>query len=298
MKILKEVKNDGFDLVISGLGFESRCLETYKKYNKATKEFLYLGYKNENNNNLYLDNRKKIEYNNLKALDLNDKEFQDQISNLDLRNIHSIGIDISVMSRHRLSFAIYTVLQKLTPGSTLTIMYTLSEYCCPPEEITPVKKVGPICEKIIGSLGDLGKPTTAIIGLGYEKSKAIGINNYIEPNETLLFFPKSQENKFETDVSNNNADLIESVEDDQIYEYNVHNPVSTYLELRSLVYSTSKFNRCLLVPLGPKILSALCVILSFELKGKLPVWRVSSEQTETPIDRKSSGHIIEVSIQK
>ena len=81
-----------------------------------------------------------------------------------------------------------------------------------------------------------------------------------------------------------------------VYEYQVNDPVSTYLDLRTIINSIAHTSRCLLVPLGPKILSAICVVLSFEREGRLPVWRVSSEHTEEPIDRKSSGVVIDFSL--
>ncbi len=108
----------------------------------------------------------------------------------------------------------------------------------------------------------------------------------------MCFIPESRVRDFELDVRENNETLIESILPKNVFKYNVSDPVNTYLDIKLLVQTLSEFSRPLLIPLGPKILSAMCVLVAEEFSYEVPVWRVSSEHTELPVDRAATGEEI------
>lgn len=301
MKILKEIYDSDFDIAICGLGFESRAISAYIASSENIKRLIVLGYDENTDCFSYQSNKNFFGKNTDHIFEIGDKDVADSLK-LALQEEQfdspkNILVDITVMSRHRLAMVLGRLMDILSAGSKLTVTYTLSTFIDPPEDSTPVKKVCEIAEGFEGVLGDLSLPTSVIIGLGYEKGKALGISNYLDSWRDYIFLPRSPILEFEKYVRENNNDLIESIPQEQILTYNVSSPYSTYLDLKSLVLSLRDFSRPLLIPLGPKILSALCVILSKELTPNVPVWRVSSEYKEAPVDRPSSGNEIKFTLQ-
>jgi len=157
----------------------------------------------------------------------------------------------------------------------------------------PVKKVGPLIEDLSGGLGNLSYSTSAIFGLGYEQSKALGIYNYLEPDNAFSFIPKSLNIEFEDDVKTNNSSLLNSIPSEQTFYYNVYSPYDIYVDLKSLVISLSETSRVIIVPLGPKILSAVSLIIGIELYPDISVWRVSSLHSEEPVDRIADREVLQ-----
>ena len=301
MKILKNIHESHYDFAICGLGFESRSVTAYNTSSGKIKSLIVLGYDENTEYFAYQENKKLFKTKTDRIFEISDKDVITtlllalQKENLNERK--NILIDITVMSRHRLATVMSLLIDKLIPDSTITIAYSLSEFIKSPEGITPVRKVCEIAEGFDGILGDLSLPTSVIIGLGYEQGKALGISNYLDSWRDYLFIPQSAIPEFEKEVRQNNNDLIESIASERVLDYNVNSPYSTYLDLKSLVLSLSDTSRPLLMPLGPKILAALCVVLSKDLGSSVPVWRVSSEYTEEPVDRPPSGNDIGFTIQ-
>jgi len=293
MKILKTFIGGEFDLAIFGLGFESRAISAFDKYGSNCSEILVIGYDINTDKFSYQDNKLKYSKSKANVIEHDDKSISRHVDDFLFKNDFdkpvNVLLDITVMSRHRLACIICRLMDSLPEHSTLSVVYTLSNYIAPPEEDTPIKHLCEICSQLGGSLGDPSLPTSVIFGLGYEKSKALGVANFLDSGFIYTFIPKSPVAQFEAAVTINNKDLLDSISSENVFFYDVCQPYSTYLDLKSLVQSLDKFSRPLLVPLGPKILAALSVFLGKELYPNLPVWRVSSGYTEMPIDRPASG---------
>ena len=197
------------------------------------------------------------------------------------------------MTRHRLALILNFLIKNLKSGTNITICYIASKYVCPPNGMQPVKKVGPLIEDLSGGLGNLSYSTSAIFGLGYEQSKALGIYNYLEPDNAFSFIPKSLNIEFEDDVKTNNSSLLNSIPSEQTFYYNVYSPYDIYVDLKSLVISLSETSRVIIVPLGPKILSAVSLIIGIELYPDISVWRVSSLHSEEPVDRIADREVLQ-----
>lgn len=300
MKIVSDLELDEIDLLVVGLGYESRSTHIYKLYGEQSETTVALGYEYHLDKLSYPANRKELEEGQVKIFEGADEfvfgDFVNYCDSIFDDEPKSVLLDITVLSRHRIAMVLDYLLCGLAEGSKISIGYSLSCYVSPPEDTTPVRKVTEIADQFGGLLGDLSKPTSLIIGLGYEKNKALGLSNYLEAGCEFVFIPKSSEKDFECDVRKNNEEFLSQVPEKNVFTYDVGSPYSTYLDLKSLLLSVSEYSRPLVVPLGPKILAAICVILGREMYPDVPVWRVSSEHMEEPVERAANGEVISFSI--
>ncbi|HIF9111802.1 hypothetical protein [Photobacterium damselae] len=293
----KKVFIDEFDISIYGLGYESRSTAAFKKFASKSKKNIVIGYETNRNAVMYNENKQFFQDHNVELYE-NDCEsiitIVQQIIKDSIQNISEpkVFLDITVMSRHRMANIIYNLLSDLCDKAKVTICYNLSYYVDPPEGIQPVKEMGPIIDELSGDLGSLSMPTSIVFGLGYEEHKALGVYNYYDADYSYAFIPKNPYSKFEPRVRENNAPLLEAISERNTFTYDVTDPYSTYVDLKSLVLSLTDVSRTILVPLGPKIFAALSVILGKELYPNLPVWRVSSLHSEVPVERLSNSEVL------
>lgn len=296
MKLDNQPYTSSFDLSIFGLGYESRSTTAYVKYKNLSKRNIVFGY-NSNKTVLNYSKNKKV-FQDAEILEVECAQISDYLVsvvdklNNDLKE-PKILIDITAMTRHRLAVVLFYFMSNLKKKSKVTICYNGSKYVPPPSDLQPVRKVGALIPQLSGNLGDLSSTTAVIFGLGYEKLKALGVYNYLDPDLPYAFIPKSENPKFEFDVRENNNSLLNSLPSKNVYTYNVYSPLDLYIDLKSLTLSLRESSRVVIVPLGPKIISAIAVIISMEMNLEIPIWRVSSLHCEEPIDRVADREILQ-----
>lgn len=293
----KEIK---YDYAIWGVGYEDRCTEASKSFpaKELVKEWAigYENFKDEHNTEF---SRNHFLERGCQLIETNDLDFSKKIdyiiSEIPKSKKTNIIFDISIFSRHRLSIIIHKLIKQLSLESIITIVYSPSEYTPPPSTPTPIRKIGEICDELSGGIGDLSLPTSTILGMGYEKGKAAGILNYLDCSDNYFFIPHGNEEKFNSEIHNQNIDVLKNISIERAIKYELNAPYDTYLNLKTLVLNLAESSRPLIIPLGPKVLAAISVIVAVELN--VPVWRVSSDQQEDPINRKSNGELISFSIE-
>ncbi|NLS13902.1 hypothetical protein HGP28_13490 [Vibrio sp. SM6] len=302
MKVIEDSFNGPFHLSILGLGYEKRALERFTQERSNLGDVLVLGYNKHNETPQYKEN--KLNYSDSKAsifegddveIRLYTREWLDSKIKSKAQQLNVL-IDITVLSRSRLSALLYELIIALPAGSTLTISYEISQFVSAPEGLSPIKTVGDVIPELSGAIGDLTKPTSLVLGLGYENGKAIGLANYIDSEHIFVFLPIGIDSRFDESVLQNNKAILNEVPSSRIIKYRLDQPYNTYLDMRDLVNAVSKSTSPLLAPLGPKILTALSVLVSLEFGAQIPVWRVSSELEEQPVDRKASGYSISITV--
>ena len=296
MKLDNQAYTSHFDLSVFGLGYESRSITAYDKYKNLSERSIVFGY-NSNKTVLNYSNNKNA-FQDAEILEMECAEISDYLVALvDKLNNElvepKILIDITVMTRHRLATVLFCFISKLKKKSKITICYNSSKYVAPPSDLQPVRKVGALIRELSGNLGDLSSTTAVIFGLGYEKLKALGVYNYLDPDLPYAFIPKSENPKFELDVRENNNSLLQNLPSKNVYTYNLYSPLDLYIDLKSLTLSLRESSRVVIVPLGPKIISAISVIISMEMNLEIPIWRVSSLHCEEPIDRIADREILQ-----
>lgn len=134
------------------------------------------------------------------------------------------------------------------------------------------------------------KKIALVIGLGYERQRALGLVEYVEPAETILLFAKpALDERFVREVERNNAEVIDRVGRNNIVTYPIADLAATASILTSLCLSLNESYRVILAPLGPKPLTLLCLLLATRY-ANFDVWRVSAGEkgvayNRPPLDR-------------
>jgi hypothetical protein len=208
-----------------------------------------------------------------------------------------IFVDISSMSRHILGCVVAGI-WKLSRGHhcgvAVDFAYAVADYNPPGPEMDQISSAGPILPEFAGwDLPD--KPTAAIIGLGYELHRAIGLLEFLEPAQVFLFEGMSEDHRFDSDVRKANQLMDDLVPPDERLQYRINQPFETFIALESLVAGVSRDFRPVLVPFGPKVFALCCLLVAIECHPNTAVWRVSSEEAAEAVDRKAAGPLYGIS---
>lgn len=302
MKVLEDSVKGPFDLSIVGLGYEQRASKRFNQERETLGEVLVLGYLKHNKTPQYQENKANYLSHDTTVFEGDDHDVKSRLIQWLTDNSSSnseamkVLIDITVFSRSRLSALLYILIKALPKGSILTISYEISQFVEPTTGLSPIKTVGDVIPELSGSIGDLTKPTSLILGLGYEDGKALGLANYIDSEFNFAFLPTGIDQRFDELVLKNNQALLNEIPSSRIINYRLDQPYNTYLDMRDLTNAVSSYTAPLIAPLGPKMLTAISVLVAIEFDELIPVWRVSSEFEEQPVDRKASGHCISLSV--
>jgi hypothetical protein len=134
------------------------------------------------------------------------------------------------------------------------------------------------------------KPIELVIGLGYERGKAMGAAEFLEPRDTWLFVPESPEHEYLKEVRDQNHELLQEREDN-LLTYGVLQPVDAFHTLLSLVRGMRQVARPILLPFGPKIFFGVSLLVAMILE-EAAVWFVDGENTSGTDSGQPSPHTI------
>lgn len=218
------------------------------------------------------------------------KKFQDLSTNFNGEEF-KVAIDISCLSRSAIS-EIFSAIKILIPSKRvrLTIGYSLARFEKPSERQYPInQKIAPIHPSFSGWSLDPGSPVDMIVGLGYENGKAIGAVEYLEPRKKWVFIPNSPELKFSKAVRSHNKNLLDSCSIDSVISYEVLNPIDNYFKLVSLLNRLTLDSKPILLPFGPKIFFAICLLVGICFED-VAIWDVHDNSDVTTNLKRPSGH--------
>jgi len=209
-----------------------------------------------------------------------------------------IFVEVSAFPRRVLA-SILNIVREVACGGVnmrLTISYRLAVFSKPREQSAPPnKRVAPVHPELAGWPKLPGLPVHLIVGLGYEQGKALGAVEYIQPAFVTLFSPQSPEPRFAQQVASRNKPLLDGIPPSAIFEYQVLEPAVQMAQLSSMLASLVDTRRPVLLPFGPKIFFAVCVLLSFGFP-EVSVWHVSGEEEESVANLKASDSAIHMSL--
>ena len=159
-----------------------------------------------------------------------------------------------------------------------------------PLDTSPNSHVGPIpgfC-----SLDVPEKPSALVIGLGYERERALGLLDYVDPAVSFAFYtdPALDQHYRDTVLANNSA-LLSRLPKERIYRHPLADLQRTGGLLLSLYSGLCDDYRVILAPLGVKPFSLLCLLLATRFP-ELDVWRVTPGSKAPPQDRKPLGPLL------
>lgn len=291
-----------FDVFLGYISYESRCLNVFNKTQRRCSLRLFL---DSEDTSIVAQRSRKIAERTATVLKCtNDlKEIESGVLNkLACRPPReeaplAILLDISSMPRPYIAAVLSAIcsVADMRPVRLL-VMYSLAKYTPPPSSISPNVTVSPVHKKFAGWTADPGKSVAAVVGLGYERHKAMGAVEYLQTSDWWLFLPLSAESKFRTQVNKHNRLLCEATPKERQFEYDLHSPLKTLVVLETLVSSIKNSFKPVLLPFGPKIFFFLSLITSL-IHQDVSVWYVSGEADDPKTDRAASAHVIGLEIQ-
>ena len=179
----------------------------------------------------------------------------------------------------------------------VTFRYSIAEFLPPTEDTAPTVTVEPVIPQFAGWTTRPDRPPAAIVGLGYETNKAIGIVDHLEINNaTWAYYPLGPVPEYYQQVLQANQSLLNIIQaDGRCQPYDLSDPAQLFHEMNYLVDTLKPHFNTILIPFGPKLF-ALAALLVATLHDDIGVWRVSSGTLESPVSRKPSGHVISVAV--
>jgi hypothetical protein len=286
----------GYDILIATLGYESRSRAISERYpNNARFRKHACGYVKDHVLK-YEDNKRWFFDNNYLIAELPDSEFgswfegviNDALEQTDA--LLNLRVDISSMTRTRLASAIEVLGRcKLNKPMTVDFVYALAEYSPPPPANSRNTHVGPVTPDFSGWWTEPDRAVTAVVGLGYEENKALGVLEHIQASEVWLFVPRSPVSEYSAAVNRANGSLLDMVDNSRVLSYRVDEPFLTMSQIESLCSSLNAYKNVVLVPFGPKLFVLVSLLVSRLHYPDLAVWRVSG--LEDLSDRLASEHV-------
>ncbi|HEV7428897.1 MAG TPA: hypothetical protein VGQ46_21295 [Thermoanaerobaculia bacterium] len=205
-----------------------------------------------------------------------------------------VAFDISSMTRQWIA-DIVCAMRDTGVRVSADFLYTIAHFTAPPEP--PLTQyAGPVTPQLAG-WDEPDKPLSLLLGLGYEKDRALGAAELLEPSELYVFSPVSIDIDYERALEAANVDLWGlAPTHTHRFTYQISRPFDTFVQLESLAEGLLRRRRVVLLPLGPKIF-ALCTVLLAASQSAYGVWRVSAGEHETPVDRKAAGTVVGLRVQ-
>jgi hypothetical protein len=206
--------------------------------------------------------------------------------------VASVLIDLSCLGRQHIG-ALFSAVRRLANQGPvdLQIAYSLARFVKPPLNwSTAIRRIAPVHRDFAGWTAAPDNPIELVIGLGYEKGKAIGAAEYLEPGDTWLFIPHSPEGKYLREVQVQNRELLQERQTKQL-DYDVLSPVDAYHALLSLVRGMRNVARPILLPFGPKIFFGLSLLVAMVI-DEAAVWFVDGENTASSDDSPPTLHTV------
>jgi hypothetical protein len=205
----------------------------------------------------------------------------------------AIAFDISSMTRAWHGAIIRQLRAMPAAGDVEAFFcYVPAKYKSPPPRPSANEFVAPVDGFAALSTPDL--PVAAVMGLGYEKDRALGLQQLLDPARTILMVPKSNDaDLYYPVVRRSNRHILERTLADAVYEYSPSEPAATFATLASIVGGLRESHRVVLASLGPKIFGILCFLLASRFSD-VSVWRVSSGVHGLPRDAEADINRIAV----
>lgn len=289
------------DVFIAACGYEGRARAAAQEFGNEAKKKLAIGFTSQRELE-YEANRQWFESTGFDLIEVSDAAFRDRIDKYFLAcvakgGVRSVEVDISCFNRFRLAHLVDAL--RSLPGKeiTVTFRYSIAEFTPPMEDTAPAVTVEPVIPQFAGWTTRPDRPPAAIVGLGYEPNKAIGIVDHLEINNaTWAYYPLGPIPEYYQRVLEANQSLLGIIQaDGRCQPYDLNAPATLFHEMNSLVDTLKPHFNPVLIPFGPKLF-ALVALLVATLHDDVGVWRVSSGNLEAPVSREPSGHTVSLSV--
>lgn len=297
LKVTESSEVEEWDVLVGSVGFEARS--SYVPLTWASKSRLRLA--------SAFDTHKVLSYSeNLAVLEKAGYEIEEH-GELDIRewlykrlaDVQKpsmeplcVAVDTSSFSRGRLAQLLLGAIDLATSRPlVLDLAYAPADYSPPPTGDTAIKIFGPVATEFAGWAREQDMATSCVLGLGYEAERAVGALEYLEPIGAWAFTPSGVDARYDASVVLANKTVWDATPPPIRVDYRVDDPMWMFLELESLIFGLRNSTRPVLVPLGPKIFAAACLLVGVIHAPNVAVWRVSGGDSEEPFQRHAKGPI-------
>jgi len=203
------------DIFIAACGYEGRACAAAEKFNSRAKKLLALGFLSQQELD-YEENSSWFKSAGFDLIEVIDCDFRNALDAYFLENISEapsfrLELDISCFNRFRLGHLVDALRNIKKEAISVTFHYSIAEFTPPQEDAAPTVTVEPVIPEFAGWTTRPDRPPAAIVGLGYEPNKAIGIIDHFEINNaTWAYYPLGPIPEYYQKVLNANQSLLTS----------------------------------------------------------------------------------------
>jgi hypothetical protein len=187
----------------------------------------------------------------------------------------TVGMDVSSMNRTMIATGLSALFAFNSKIKSLRLFYVPSAYRTPQLTFSQIEQIGAVTPELSGFDSDPTLPICLVLGLGFEYGTAVGMINQLEPQFTLCLRAVGNDRRFETAVRKANLDFDFSGFNVEISEYELLDATSSYHHIENIVHSLVSNFRVVMVPMGPKVLAAIFILIALRYFGKIALWRVA-----------------------
>ncbi|UUX49678.1 hypothetical protein NUH88_20050 [Nisaea acidiphila] len=204
----------------------------------------------------------------------------------------TVCVDVSSLDRRTMA-ATLKVSMELADAAKfeLSFAYSPAKFRRPPAESEPVLNFAPL-PGFEGWTANPELPVSAIVGLGYEQDISIGAVEFLDPSGVWTLMPVGRDDRFQKEVIKANSDIWSLVPEERRLHYHVFDPSRTSASIINLCTGLIGRSRVVIVPTGPKIFGALCLVAQRKLSNDVSVWRASQHSSSVIADAEPDGEIV------
>jgi hypothetical protein len=268
------------DVLLYTVGYESRSRHIVENYEFAKENVLAIVY-GSNQTHSFSKNYEFMNARRFRQCEAESKELQTEISEF-IQNRQrdsgslSISVDVSSMDRSIMAAVLLSAVEQMRALDSLSILYTPSQFLQPKLELYPIKAIGAAHPGISGGVADPTRATSLILGIGYEYGISLSILDMHEPDVSFIFRPIGFDDRFLQSVSEANFGFDFGERNYEIIDYRLDSAAALYDSLSSLVVSMKHNTAIICVPFGPKLFSAVCIIVARNHAPDISVLRYST----------------------
>ena len=271
----ESIRDEHIDLFIIGGNHEKRVFTLYNKITKVDRSIMFR-FKDE-----FVPTIPNFELFTIKNCTQIYSLLEDVFSQHNGEKF-TLLVDYSCMTKSwYYSIILFLSKKKLNQRNIRVIFsYTPSKYSDPQTPL-PNSDISPLPGKYVIPTD---KPKALIVCLGYEKNKAEGIIEHLDPKFCHIFYTKpSLDPKFSEKVEENNSNIIKNRKN-QITTYSFDDLISLERSLNALYQTLKRDYSIIIAPLGPKPFALVSMIMAAKYP-EIDIWRVGSGYDINEYDR-------------
>ncbi len=295
--MIHDLSKIDFHFLIAASGYEARATHLLKFINPSKfQKKIAFGFSNRKNSQRIENDRifKEAGFTIIESDgdsgDIASDQLKEMLKSAQESSIR-ILIDYSSMTRSWYA-AIIATMQAITDFKEIVCFFCYSPSVFePPLATAPNQSVSPISG--FGGLDAIDdRPSALVVGLGYEKDRAIGLLEYVDPAACFaLITDPPLEKEYVDIVKKNNESFLTLIGSDNQHRHPLSDLQRTSNLLLSLVWGLKDQYRVILAPLGVKPVSLICLLLASRYSD-IDVWRVTSGSKAGIQKREALGPIL------